>query len=575
MDLKFFHKGWKKYFLSGILIFSLLCGCSIHSSKNTNADFKKFTFSLFQQELSSNTLNLHYTLRSPENYGIKNTLVTFGEFSTDPVTAMASAENCHTRLKQFPYSSLSKENKRTYDILDAHLRLSKKGADFLLYDEPLGPVTGIQSQLPVLLAEFPFHTKKDIDTYLELLESSSSYFHSLIDLESLKAEKGLFMPEKVLDDVLNQCQSFLSMGEKNYLFSTFEHRIRQLDFLSQEEKNDYIKENHDRITSCLLPSYQFLFDSLSSLRHQCTNFLGVCRFPDGKKYYEFVAERETGSSRSLLELKTMIRKQMAEDAKKIHSLPLSDINSGSFCIGNNQPADFVSDLKTKIKKTFPPCVSVHETIKYVPEEMEPYLSPAFYLIPCIDDISENVIYINRAHTMDELNLYTTLAHEGYPGHLYQTTYFASRNTEPLRSLLYFGGYIEGWATYTEMGSYYLAPISKAHASFSQKSSSFLLGLYASADIGIHYDGWTLKDTISFFEKYGIKDKDTIEEIYTLIVSDPGNYLKYYIGYLEFMDLKKEAVKKEGPNFSQTKFHQKILEIGPAPFSIVKKYVLES
>ena len=446
MDLKFFHKGWKKYFLSGILIFSLICGCSIHSSKNTNADFKKFTFSLFQQELSSNTLNLHYTLRSPENYGIKNTLVTFGEFSTDPVTATASIENCHTRLKQFPYSSLSKENKRTYDILDAYLDLSKRGSDFLLYEEPLGPVTGIQSQLPVLLAEFPFHTKKDIDTYLELLKSSSSYFHSLIDLESLKAEKGLFMSLNVLEDVLEQCQSFLSMKEENYLFSSFERKINQLEFLSQEEKNHYIEKNHDYITSCLLPSYQLLIDSLSSFRHQCTDLLGVCRFPDGKKYYEYLAERETGSSRSVPELKSMIRKQMSEDAKKIHSLSLSDINPDSFCIGNNHPADFLSDLKNKIRKTFPPCVSVHETIKYVPEEMEPYLSPAFYLTPCIDDISENVIYINRSHTMSDLDLYTTLAHEGYPGHLYQTTYFSSRNTEPLRSLLYFGGYIEGWAT---------------------------------------------------------------------------------------------------------------------------------
>ena len=30
----------------------------------------------------------------------------------------------------------------------------------------------------------------------------------------------------------------------------------------------------------------------------------------------------------------------------------------------------------------------------------------------------------------------------------------------------------------------------------------------------------------------------LEEIYELIVADPGNYLKYYIGYVEFLELKR-------------------------------------
>lgn len=75
------------------------------------------------------------------------------------------------------------------------------------------------------------------------------------------------------------------------------------------------------------------------------------------------------------------------------------------------------------------------------------------MVPAIDNTKENVIYINQGHIPDDLDFYTTLAHEGYPGHLYQTTYFASTNPAPLRSLLNFGGYTEGWATYSEMMSY--------------------------------------------------------------------------------------------------------------------------
>lgn len=195
------------------------------------------------------------------------------------------------------------------------------------------------------------------------------------------------------------------------------------------------------------------------------------------------------------------------------------------------------------------------------------------MIPAIDNSAENVIYINQGHLPDDLSLFTTLAHEGYPGHLYQTTYYADTDPDPIRNLLSFGGYTEGWATYTEMMSYYYAPISKEQATLMQKNNSIILGLYALADMGIHYEGWTLLETISFFRSYGITDTDTIETIYELIIADPANYLKYYIGYVEFLELKKEAIEQWSDDFSQKKFHTAVLDIGPAPFELIHKNIL--
>lgn len=207
--------------------------------------------------------------------------------------------------------------------------------------------------------------------------------------------------------------------------------------------------------------------------------------------------------------------------------------------------------------------------------MEEYLSPAFYMIPAIDNTSENVIYINQGQTREGLNLYTTLAHEGYPGHLYQTVYFSSKNTDPIRSILDFGGYVEGWATYAEMMSYYMAPLSKDEATLLQKNSSVILALYALADMGIHYDGWSLTDTAAFFKMYGITDVNAIKSIYELIIGDPGNYLKYYLGYLKFFQLKKEIAGQLQSDFSQKEFHRAVLDVGPAPFDIVYSNVRET
>ena len=230
-------------------------------------------------------------------------------------------------------------------------------------------------------------------------------------------------------------------------------------------------------------------------------------------------------------------------------------------------------LQSAITDDFPQPVSREFTIKYVHESLEENLSPAFYMIPALDATEENVIYVNEAHMGDALTLYTTLAHEGYPGHLYQTVYYARTNPDPLRSIFNFGGYVEGWATYAEMCSYYLeTTLSKEQATLLQKNNSILLALYALADMGIHYDGWSRVDTAAFFKQYGIEDTQSINRIYELIIGSPANYLKYYIGYVEFMQLKKEWIAKKGEQYSQKEFHKAVLDVGPAPFEIVEKYM---
>ena len=545
------------------------------SAKETSTDdaFCAFTSVLFREEAASSTLNLHFTLQNPQKYGITNIPVTFGSFSSNPASSKASIENCQASLEAFSYRALSEKNKLTYDILSSYLQTAANGTSYLLYDEPLSPITGIQAQLPVLLAEYHFKNTHDIETYLNLLETTPEFFKSLIDLEKEKAEKGLFLPDKIVDTVIEQCSSLLHMGKSHYMYTTFKDRLSSVENLTEVQRNSYIQRNETVIQDDFLPAYNSLISALEDLKGAGGELAGICRLHNGKKYYEYLAQKETGSSRNIPELKKLIQQQMQADIASLGILMETSVLPS--CSFEQTPEQILKNLETKITPAFPQPADVNTEVKYVPKSMEPYLSPAFYLIPCIDHSIENTIYINRAHTMEGLKLFTTLAHEGYPGHLYQTTYFSEQNPDPLRSLLNFGGYTEGWATYAEMCSYYLAPLSKKDAALAQKNSSLLLGLYAFADVGIHYDGWTLTDTIRFFSNYGINDTEAIQEIYELIISDPANYLKYYVGYVELLELKKEIANQLGDAFSQKEFHKAVLDVGPAPFPIVRKYVLKS
>ena len=556
-----------------VILISFLSGNAFWSSlhaESSDRQFRTFTRSLFQTEVSANTISLHYTLRSPSDYGIADIPATYGSLSSDPVAAKASVRNVLSSLQEFDSDTLSSENALTFKILDTYLKNTSTGTDYLLYQEPLGPVSGIHTQLPVLLSEYSFYDTQDVETYLALLKETPSYFDSVIRFEQKKAASGLFMPDYQADSVLDTCQSFIDMGKENYLISTFSERIASLDLLPENKKDSFRKENIKLVTEEIYPAYQNLITAIKSLKGKGMNEQGLSHFPYGKKYYEYLVRQTTGCNESISRLRLMTRAQILEDLSAMQKVlfPADAALTQASVLEQTSPDSMLDDLRSKITDTFPEIPDVDFQVKYVPESMQDYLSPAFYMIPAIDNLTENVIYINNGQTASGLNLYTTLAHEGYPGHLYQTVYFSASKPDPIRSILDFGGYVEGWATYAEMMSYYLAPLPKTEASLLQKNSSVILGLYALADMGIHYDGWSVTDTVRFFSDYGINDPNAVQSVYKLIIGSPANYLKYYIGYLKFYELKKEMADALGNQFSQKEFHRAVLDVGPAPFEIV-------
>ena len=561
--------------VSGSLL--LLSACGTEEPGDQNEKFEEYTQEVFCNEVSSNTINLHYTLKNPEDYGITDYEVSLGSFESDPDMIKVSAENMRQSLQEFSYEGLNLQNRITFDILEYQVKSAEKNADYVLYEEPLGLVSGVQTQFPVVMSEYRFYDRQDVETYLELLEMTGEYFDSLIKFEREKADAGLFMADYALDTVLEQCRAFLDMGDGNYLYSTFADRIGDVKKLTKEEKSNYIQDNALAVSDYVFPAYEKLISSLEELRGSGENEKGLVNLPDGADYYELVVRRSTGSDRSVEEMEDLTRRQITDDLEameQVLGITTEEAQEAAASMTQDSAGLTLSKLQDGIKEAFPEAPDTALEVKYVPEEMEEHLSPAFYMIPAIDNTGENVIYINRAHMNDDLTLFTTLAHEGYPGHLYQTIYYESTDPDPVRSVMDFGGYVEGWATYAEMGSYYLTPLSKEQAVLLQKNSSIILGLYALADMGIHYEGWSRMDTVAFFSNYGITDTETIERIYELIIGSPGNYLKYYIGYVEFLELKKDWAEEKGTGFSQKEFHEAVLKVGPAPFDIVEKYMWE-
>jgi uncharacterized protein (DUF885 family) len=567
-------------FVIGFTIYFTSIKNILHHTSNietTQASFQNFTYNLFKKEVTTSTITLHYTIKNPSSYQIDDYPITFGNLSKESIRETNDKIKEYLEiLESFDYNELSSKQQLTYDILYDYYKMALDNSDLVYYSKALSPTTGTQAQLPILLAEYKFDTEQDILDYLTLLTQMDSYYTSIISFEKEKSNLGLFMSDEVAIEILDQCDDFIEDPENNFLIATFNTRIDAMDCINDSAKANYKLQNKSIVYSDVIPAYQLLMKGLSSLENTCVNAQGLCYFENGQRYYEYLVKNNTGSDKSIFELKKLLNTYMKSDLTQMTQIAANDpsiiATADTYSFDLSDPTLILEDLKSKILVDFPAPPNASYTVKYIDESLSKHLSPAFYLTPPIDKYNDNSIYINPDSNYTKIDLYTTLAHEGYPGHLYQNIYFNANNNEPIRKLLNYGGYSEGWATYVEMYSYQLADIDSNLAKLLQLNNAVTLYLYANMDIGINYDGWTLQDTCDYLEAYGFNDTNTVSKIYCAIISEPTNYLKYCIGYLEFLELKKTAKETLGSSFQLKDFHEFLLKTGPAPFYIIEKYM---
>ncbi len=569
-----------------------------------------FSDQLFRYEITQDSITTAYHLRQPERYRIPSLPATLSSFDAKEYEQAAaskgnnSIQNLLKQLQQLPHDSLSDSESLCYDLMEQYLSLSGSLQQYPYYESLLGASTGVQVNLPVTLCEYPLTDASSVDTYLQILQQIPDYFNNVIRYETKRTSLGYPVPSFLSLATKQQLQTFLTgLKETDNCFTeTFSTRIQDMESLSASQKKKYILQNQDIIRTSILPAYETLYAycdrqtasidfkqtdtdtpaTPDSLIDPDTDY-GLCSLPSGKDYYSYLVRQATGSSRSITDLITMTDHALQNTLGNVLNIALTDQTAYLYYCEHpletyyNSPEAILEALSLMIRKDYPVLkTQPHYVIKQVPKSLAASLSPAFYMIPAMDDYSNNTIYINSLYTNDENgNLFTTLAHEGFPGHLYQTVYFNSTRPSPIRQILDYPGYVEGWASYVEMNIFpYLDyPLEgNSLCKLYQSDTIINLALCSRIDLGVNYEGWTLNDTRHFFEENGFRDYYA-ENVYSYVVESPSNYLSYFIGYLEIEDLKSAYHNLKMENYSDQDFHKHFLDIGPADFDTIRKSLL--
>lgn len=611
--------------LSSVLLF--LAGflsvffCQSAPTLFADSSYNRLCREIFRDELSGNTLTLHYTLKNPADYGIYSQEARLPVYSSENRTlANAAVTDWLETLSSIDPGHLSGENRYSYTLLVRYLTLQQSLSAYSCYEEPLSPNSGMQQTLPVLFSEYRFQKRTDIDDYLALLSQTGDYFNGLLAYEQEKAGAGLFMSQRSAEKLAAGCESFLTEDSiedgSHFLAASFISRLNEFqkeypELLSDRAFDSYCEENVRILREEVMPAYRRLAQEMTELSESVSSAnlsannrfdhspdVSDCnpagnsadnssRLSEKQRYYALLIKKDTGSYRSIQEIQDMLYAQF--DALRLELLNLrkqgAALDSSLTHAHSLSVEDILAFLQEDMRGDFPALLSGSEApsggilrkqlppitcdIKYISKNLSATSAPAFYLTPQMDAFHKNVIYINPASSLEGISLFTTLAHETFPGHLYQTVYARESGIadtkNPLRGILDYPGYAEGWALYVELLSYdYAKNYYIADTDLQKTARSLELCLCALLDLHIHYYGLTLSQAQTLLGSFGIS-AESAEDIYFYISEEPANYLKYYLSYLEVLSLKQEARELWKEDYSDYRFHQFYLDAGPSDF----------
>lgn len=564
------------------LLLTLLSVCTLFTyvpiqadSDPENKEFTKFMDQEFVDTLESDYITMHYAVKDYESYGIEKPERTLG---TATLASYSEAVKTNTealnKLKSFDYNTLSVNQQHDYDTYKKALEDSIALNSYPLFDSLFNPYSGILDNIVTNLTEFTFYTKEDFSDYLEVLNSVSDYFDEAIELTQYQAENGYFLSDSLLDAAEEWISDFVNKKEDSALICVFDEKVDAFSDLTSEEKEKYKKENKEIVLNSVIPAYENASVELEKLRGSAKYEGSLSNYPNGKEYYQALVNSKTSTNETVEELVSECEDYMSSLINLyiiLYSLDGNiDIEYTTADFSTGTAEETLEYLKEHMSE-YPTGPDVSYVCSYLDESVANDSVLAYYLVPTIDDYKNNVVRINGELVGEDAEqLYGTLAHEGYPGHLYQTTWYYATNPHPIRTVASMIGYSEGWAMYAECDEFLNATVSYeiGQYAFFDTALGYLINAYA--DLGVNGLGWDVSALQEKMDTMGLNGESIAQTLYDYVIEKPGMILPYGIGMMKMQSLRAKTYTALGDKFNETTLDSVLLTYGPRPFETVEK-----
>ena len=539
--------------------------------------FHALDLEVFRWFVTSDGYSLHMFVDNPANYQIDHASVkmTLGEFTEeDNVRIQNDSKAFLEKLDAINREELKPETQFSYDVLHDILVDDAPDSDFSYFYEPLTEYTGLHSNMPLSVALFELKNVQDVEDYLALLADMPRYMGQVLAYEQKRAELGMFMTEPALDKILEGCKAIIDAKDTTFLYVTFEEGIDKLTDLTPDQAKQYKDRNSSLLKNEYINSFQTLYDGLEKLRKSCRSYEEAAKFNEAHKdYFELTMQDGACNSLSVEEnlemLKTELQylyydfSQIATKRPDVYDATI-DMSSGNM----QQDLDYLQSL---IQPLLPVLPEHNLTLTDVPEELQGQFAPAAYVIPAMDDWKDNTIYINTA--TEDPTMLLTLAHEGYPGHMYQYIYQRSQDHLGLmQRAANFSGYAEGWAQFAEFltvenQTKYDPELARFYFDYSMMLNAVLPAIIS---ILVNYYGYSEAAVENAVSTFGFDGEKITPLFYNTVIDQPYYFFDYAIGYSQLAQLYRETENELGDKFDMASFLKTYLDLGPGNFDLVRE-----
>ena len=503
---------------------------------------------------------------NPEKFGFSVNDVTWGEFTSidEYDEEKAYYQQQLDSLLTIDYESLSSDDRLCYDAIVYSIEESIYGYSytaFEYYEMAFNSLTGPQCNILFDFEIFDFETVEDAENYILLVKDIDRYFDAICEYEEERVSYGFASSDNTYEKSAESFDNLVAQKDDCFLYASFEERLDNIKDLSSADKDRLIAENEKAMKEVLFPEFEECASRMRALKGSGGTDAGLCRYRGGDAYYAVINRHLSNKNMTVEESINLLNNTIDETLNELFRLLTSgtgwedELSDHEYTKGSVE--DNLDYLYGRIGEDFPSIPSHEYFLLEVPEVFEDNFSPAAYMGYHLDNFNSNCIIVNNKNVNNEFGV--TVAHEAYPGHMFQSIYTRSQTSHPYMYLTGSIGCKEGWATYVE---YYSMKY------FSDNETAYkLVGILNSLDTllgtrmdyGINAENWSSQDCVDYYNSIlgmlgldGIEEED-LADAYTILIMDPGYYVKYGMGYVLTKDIM-ENMHAKHPDKTDLEIH---------------------
>jgi uncharacterized protein (DUF885 family) len=512
------------------------------------------------------------------------------------------------RLRATPRSGLDGDAAATLDAASFALELGVEGARFDYGDQALmatlgqegtpyviNQMIGLALSAPKFLAtDQPLRTPQDVQAFLDRLAGLATQIDHETERVRHDAARGVRAPRFVLSTLLKQLDGLLATPPADA-------RLLAALQASPVVTPRVLAQALGHVQRGLYPAVQRQRAAASAAMAQASDEAGVRRLPDGERYYAWALRVGTTTSLSADEIHRIGLAQSAGIAAQMDVLlraqgstqgtvgermrALGQDTRHRFAntdAGREEGIAYCSQWVARIRATMPrwSALSLRAplAVKRIPVETEAGAAGAYMSPGALDGSRPSAFYLNLRDTAvwPRWALPTLVVHETLPGHVWQEAHEAEvARRHPIRSLLKFNGYSEGWALYAEhlvdeAGFYEDDPLARLGYLQAQQLRATRLVV----DTGLHAFGWRRERAIQALADTTGRPQAAVQGEIDRYCVKPGQACGYNVGQNELQRLRQLwLAKTSAPNRDQA-FNDAVLHAGNLPLDVLGR-VLDS